>query len=315
MSGLGILCSGQGRQDAAMFEKMWQYPEAEVLMNRIRESGVLPDQAVTWLDNSAADPDLIFRNDLAQPLVCLYQMMTWEVIKHLLPEPDIFAGYSLGELSAYGCAGVFQPEELVRLASVRGRLMTDAATVPQTMAAVIGLKRERLGKICPDFNAKLAIINGGDHFIVGLQSENLDAFLSDCSKSGASKTVHLPVSTASHTSFMQSAAEEFNKILKNTEFHSTSAGILSGTCGEKVFSSEKMVDALTAQIHQPIDWQACMENAVSYGCRVFLEIGPGNSLARMMTDSFPRTEARSVSEFHDIHAVKNWLDTALSRQS
>ena len=69
MSGLGILCSGQGRQDAAMFEKMWQYPEAEVLMNRIRESGVLPDQAVTWLDNSAADPDLIFRNDLAQPLV------------------------------------------------------------------------------------------------------------------------------------------------------------------------------------------------------------------------------------------------------
>ncbi len=315
MPGLAIFCSGQGRQDAAMFEKMRQYPEAQLLMRRIRESGVLPDQAVTWLDNSAADPELIFRNDLAQPLVCLYQMLTWEVIKHLLPEPDIFAGYSLGELTAYGCAGVFQPEELVRLAAVRGRLMTDAATVPQTMAAVIGLKRELLEKICTGFNAKLAIINGSDHFIVGLPSENLDAFLSDCSKSGANKTVHLPVSAASHTSFMRTAAEEFNKILKKTEFHSTSAGILSGTSGEKVFTGEQMLAALTAQIHQTIDWRACMESAVSYGCRVFLEIGPGNSLARMMTESFPRTEARSVSEFHDIYAVKNWLDTALSRQS
>ena len=74
-----------------------------------------------------------------------------------------------------------------------------------------------------------------------------------------------------------------------------------------------MVTALTAQIHQTIDWRACMENAVSYGCRVFLEIGPGSNLARMVLESFPQTEARSVSEFHDIHAVKNWLDTVLSR--
>ena len=288
--------------------------DSSLFTNRIRGAGVLPDNASSWLKNPAADPELIFRNDLAQPLVCLYQMMTWEIIKPLLREPDIFTGYSLGELSAYGCAGVFQPEELVRLAAIRGRVMTDAANVPQTMAAVIGLKRERLEKICSVFKAQIAIINGSDHFIVGLPSENLDTFLSDCNKSGAIKTVHLPVSAASHTSFMQNAAKEFNKILKNTEFHTASTGILAGITGEKVFTGEQMVAALTAQIHMAIDWRACMESAVSYGCRVFLEIGPGNSLARMMTDSFPRTEARSVSEFHDIHAVKTWLDTVLSRQ-
>lgn len=315
MSGLAILCSGQGKQDAAMFERIRQYPEAQSLMMRIREAGVLPDKAVSWLDDPSADPDLVFRNDLAQPLVCLYQMLTWEIIKPVIPVPDIFAGYSLGELSAYGCAGVFRPEELIRIATVRGKLMTDAANVPQTMAAVIGLKRNQMEKVCTGFNAKIAIINGSDHFIVGLLSENLAAFLAECSKSGASKTAHLPVSTASHTSFMQSAAEAFNKILRETEFHPASAGILAGTGGEKVFTKEQMLAALTAQIHQTIDWRACMESAVSYGCRVFLEIGPGNSLSRMVLESFPGTEARSVSEFHDFHAVKNWLDTALSRHT
>jgi len=313
MSGLAILCSGQGKQDAAMFGRIRQYPEARALMRRICKAEVLPDKASAWLANPAVDPDLIFRNDLAQPLVCLYQMLTWEIIKPLLPKPDIFAGYSLGELSTYGCAGVFQPEELIRLAAVRGRLMTEAATAPQTMAAVIGLQRERLEKLCTGFQAQIAIINGSDHCIVGLPFGNLNAFIAECKESGATNTVHLPVNVAAHTSFMQSAAEAFNKILLKMEFNPEPAGILAGTSGAKVFSREQMVAALTAQIHQAIDWRACMESAVSYGCRVFLEIGPGNSLTRMVLESFPGTEARSVSEFHDIHAVKNWLNTALSR--
>lgn len=313
MSGIAILCSGQGKQDPMMFDRILQYPEAGALMMRIRAAGVLPVSACDWLDSRNADPDLIFRNDLAQPLVCLYQILAWEIIRSLIPVPDIYAGYSLGELTAYGCAGVFRPEELVRLAAVRGRLMTDAASVPQTMAAVIGLKMNRMEKICAGYNAKIAIINGADHFIVGLPSGNLDAFLSACVEAGAGKTVHLPVSAASHTSFMSSAAEGFGRVLAKTEFHSASAGILAGTSGEKVFTNEQMVQALTSQIHQTVDWRACMENAVSYGCRIFLEIGPGNSLSRMLTESFPETEARSLSEFHDLYAVKKWLDTALVR--
>ena len=88
MSGLAILCSGQGKQDAAMFGRLQKYPEAQSLMKRIREAGVLPDKAIAWLDNPAAAPDLVFFNEFAQPLICLYQMLTWEIIRHLLPKPD-----------------------------------------------------------------------------------------------------------------------------------------------------------------------------------------------------------------------------------
>jgi len=183
------------------------------------------------------------------------------------------------------------------------------------MAAVIGLQQEPLAKICAGHKAQIAIICGAGHFVVGLPSDNLHAFIAKCEESGAAKTVRLPVSAAAHTSLMQGAAEAFNKILLKTEFLQEPSGILAGTSGEKVFTSEQMVAALTAQMHQTINWRACMEGAVSYGCRVFLEIGPGNSLARMVLAYFPQTEARSVSEFHDIRAVKSWLDAALSRQA
>ena len=315
MSGLAILCSGQGKQDVEMFARILQYPEAKALMMRIREAGVLPAPVAAWLDSPAAVPELVFRNDFAQPLVCLYQMLTWEIIKPLIPEPDIFAGYSLGELSTYACAGIFRSEELIRLAAIRGRLMTAAANIPQTMAAVIGLKRSQVEKISIGFNAEIAIINGADHFIVGLPLEKLGPFLLECSKAGAGKTIHLPVSAASHTSSMQSAATEFNKILLTAGFQAVPSSILAGTSGEKVFSREQMVAALTARRYQTMDWRACMESAVPYGCRVSLEIGPGSSLARMVLASYPGTEARSVSEFHDVYAVKNWIDTALARRN
>jgi len=310
MPGVAVLCSGQGRQDAAMFEPVLRHPEARVLLDRVRASGVLPAAAASFLDRPDADPDLLFRNECAQPLLCLHQMLVWEVVGPLLPTPEIVAGYSLGELSAYGCAGALRPEDVVRLAAVRGRLMSAAAAVPQTMAAVIGLRRERLGEICAGFGAEIAVVNGIDHFVCGLPLERADAFLAACGAAGARRTVRLPVAAASHTSFMKDAADAFAGFLREAEFRNPTAGVLAGVDGGRVFGAERAVAALTEQMRRTVDWRACMESAVSYGCRVFLETGPGRSLAAMIAEAFPGVEARSVSEFGDIRAVALWLKNA-----
>ncbi len=312
MPGLGIICSGQGRQDAAMIERLAAYSEARPLLERIRSSGVLPDRALAWLDRPDAAGDLIFSNPVAQPMVCLYQMLAWEIVGTLLPAPDVFMGYSLGELSAYGCAGIFTPREAVRLAAARGRLMADAATVPQTMVAVIGLSGGQLRDICPEFNAQIAIINGAHHHIVGLPLEKLPSFIEKCGKSGAARTVRLPVDAAAHTAHMRAAAEGFEKALLGAEFNPGGA-VIAGVSGEKVFSRERMISALAGQVHRAIDWRACMESAISCGCRVFLELGPGNSLARMAMSEFNGIEARSLPEFRDLRAAGGWAVAALGR--
>lgn len=306
MAGLAILCSGQGKQDVAMFEWLRSYPEALALETKIRATGILPAEC--------NNPELWFRNDLAQPLICLYQAMVWEVLKPSLPQPDIFAGYSVGELSAYGCAGVFAPEELIQLAVIRGRLMNDAAVTPQTMAAIIGLNVTRIKQLADSFEAYIAIINAADHFVLGVPVARLEALLAAATAAGAVRSIHLPVTVASHTPFMDQAAEAFGKTLQNQPFQQLSGNIPAGINGEKVFTGEQMINALTAQIHQTIDWHACLETAFASGCRIFLELGPGSSLSRMVLDAFPGTESRSASEFHDLYAVKKWFDAASSRQ-
>ena len=50
-----------------------------------------------------------FANAVAQPLVCAAEVATWETLRAALPSPRAVLGYSLGELSAYACAGATSP--------------------------------------------------------------------------------------------------------------------------------------------------------------------------------------------------------------
>ncbi len=306
MGRLVILCSGQGRQEPGMLEALQVYPEARDVFEAVRAAEVLPD--------GIGQPDLWFRNDIAQPLIALYQEMVWAVVKPLLPSPDLFAGYSLGELTVFGISGNLSPAETVRLAAERGKLMSASADIPQTMVAVIGLKRDAVESLCGHFGAHVAIINARDHFIIGLKESDADSFLQEAQKNGAGKTVRLPVSVASHTPFMDKAAEAFGKVLTGVPFVFSGSPALSGVTGEKAFTRDQAVAALTSQIHRTIDWHGCLETACSYGNRIFLELGPGQSLARMTLETFHGVEARSLSEFHDLKAVAKWFEAVSARE-
>ncbi len=114
---LGVLCPGQGDQSPGMFELVSGEPEAQSILALYKRLA----------GGTAEDLHL---NKVAQPLLCAFQLSVWRVLQKDLPEPRAFAGYSLGELSAYGCAGVLAPEELVKLAQHRAAAMDEAYPSP-----------------------------------------------------------------------------------------------------------------------------------------------------------------------------------------
>ncbi len=307
MTQLALICSGQGKQSPEMFDALLAYPAAAALYGELKET--------VFAGGDPHDPGTdIFHNEIAQPALCLYQMMVWAVLRPVLPEVELFAGYSLGELSAYACAGVLTPAQLVKLAGIRGRLMTAAAkNHPQSMAGIIGLSRERIDELCARFSGAVAIINGADHFVCGLPEEKVEECCSAALARGAIRAVPIPVTVASHTFFMDRAAEAFRPELEKVSCAGKFGRVIAGVDGAKVFSRDRMIETLCGQMHRTIDWRAGMESARSYGCRIFLELGPGSALTRMLTETYPDVQARSVSDFHDLNGVPKWL-AAVSRR-
>ncbi len=263
----------------------------------------------------ARDPSLAFENRIAQALICAWQVALWSSLAPRLAAPILFAGYSVGELAAYGCAGSLSMSDTIALAHERAKAM-DAATNAAASAAggdglvaLRGLTRSAVEALCAAHGTEIAIVNGDDHFIVGGQSSALDASMREAIAKGASAQ-RLQVGVASHTSRLASASERFRGVLGNARWNDPAIPVLSGLDGSAVRDASTANTVLARQISTTIRWVDCMDAARERGADVCLELGPCNALARMMRERHPEVEARSVSDFRSLDAVVDWVERA-----
>lgn len=293
---LGLLCSGQGNQHPQMFDLLLDHSTAVTALDEAERACGLDLRALAGSD--------IFANRLAQPLICTYQLMAWIALRENLPTPCVVAGYSVGELAAYGCAGAFDIPQTLELAVARAELM-DAAS-PGGMLAITGAGRQAVLTLCREHALHIAIINGVDHFIVGGQASALDDAAEHGNRLGW-RTRRLNIKVPAHTPLLQSAIGPYAAALRERNFRQPDIPLLAGIDGRVVRGQEAAVHALSTQLANTVNWAACMEGAIEMGARIFLELGPGCALARMLRDAYPGFAARSLTEFRSLQGAIDWV--------
>ena len=304
MIGLGIICPGQGSQYPAMFEKLLDCPAAESALESA--SSVFGCHPVEYLQQLS--PQELFCNQPAQLLIGTLQMATWTAIRDTLPAPNVFAGYSMGELVAYGCSGALSIDETLALMKKRATLMDEVLLQPSGLLAVRGMDRSEIDSLCSSAGAEIAIINGPDHFVVGGPEEALTRYEHSPLANKATKIKRLQVTVPSHTSWLRQASREFERDLQSSSIVAPPDPVLAGVSGSVVRTREQAITALNQQISNPINWMACMQTAVEMGCNVFLELGPGDALSKMLQDLFPDITVRSVEDFRSLKGVATWVE-------
>jgi [acyl-carrier-protein] S-malonyltransferase len=298
MSGrLLILCPGQGSQNDAMFDLARADAPAAAFIEA---------HAPAF---TAAD---MFDNRVAQPLLACATLAMWEALRHRVPAPALAAGYSIGELAAYGVAGAFTGAQAISLAAARARVMDEAglAHPGQTMLAVSGLSIDKAGVIAQAAEADIAIVTGEDSCIVGGARQQMAQVEAEAAKLGARCQV-LPVSVASHTRLMAGAVAPFARELEAAPFGPMLCPVLSGIAASRIQDKGGAVQHLSRQLAQTILWSACMDAAVEAGVTVALELGPGSSLSRMFRTRHPDLPCRSASDFRSLDGIASWLERQL----
>ncbi|MFL6718508.1 MAG: ACP S-malonyltransferase [Burkholderiaceae bacterium] len=301
---LAILCPGQGGQHPGMFDLALSDPAAAAALagwGVERAAGLAP-QALP------ASPEALHDNRVAQPLVVAATLAMWQALRTAVPTPTLVAGYSIGELAAYGVAGMLAPADVVGLAAQRAALM-DACVEPDRphgMLAVSGLAETALQALLPAGALHIAIDTGEASFIVAGLRDALTELEANCEIRGVHAT-RLPVKVASHTPLMQAAARKFRPLLDAATWSESAFPLLSGTSANPVDDRNRALHALTEQIDTRIRWTACMDAITEAGVTVALELGPGAALSRMLRERHAHVEARSASEFRSLAGLLGWL--------
>lgn len=304
---LVILCPGQGAQNPAMYDMARSDPAASRQLDEWFADPALAEPLGAALEGSAR-----FANRVAQPSIVAATLAMWTALGELAPQTSLVAGYSIGELAAYGVAGALDPGDAVSLAVERARLM-DACLADggrQAMVALCGLPKECVDALLNRFGFHAAIITGEDTLVAGgpagLREQLADAAIA----AGGGSTV-LPVEVASHTPLLRGAVAPFAALLERQHWSPFAFPVLSGISAEAVQDSGRAIGDLSRQIAEPIRWKECMDACAEAGATVALELGPGAALSRMLRARHPHIACRSVSEFRSLDGIRTWLGREL----
>ncbi len=307
--GLGIVCSGQGNQNLNMFSSLSAYSNSELLISNLTKQ--LSCQLLPQI--SLSDEEL-FYNHHAQPLITGLSYIQWQLLKERLPVPTAFAGYSLGELSAYACSGACDFETLINLAKKRAELMDIAAQeyLPNTLLAVNGILQEQLLQLCSDFAVYPAIQNSRDNWVIGGLAVNLqNLFRMLSSNFPMFKLTWIKVSLASHTPLLSNASINFAQYLGKQSWHTLVAPIIASVDNQVIYTAKDGILSLSQQISNTIHFSRTIEIMQELGVTVILEIGAGSALTNIINNLNLGLKARSFNNFLSLDGIVKWVNKNL----
>jgi [acyl-carrier-protein] S-malonyltransferase len=300
-----ILCPGQGTQSPEMFDFATADPAGREVIAEF--SDALGNDLLAQAQSGVG----LFDNRFAQPAMVAVARAVWATLAPRVPAPALFAGYSVGEVSSWSCAGAWDSRGSAVVAQTRARLMDAATPSGCGMLAVLGMQSDAVKAVAEaQADLYIAIVNDLDHVVLAGVNASLDAADALLRARGA-QTRRLDVRVPSHTPMLAGAARELAAFLQSNTRPAATATVLRGVDGQRCRRSEDCAPALSRAVSEPIRWVDCMREIVESGVTVVLELGPGRSLSRLCSDACPDLVARSVADFRSPDGVAAWLERQL----
>ncbi|MFC7392518.1 ACP S-malonyltransferase [Scopulibacillus cellulosilyticus] len=285
MGKLAFLFPGQGSQQVGMgkdiIEKFSEaanlfrkadlrldYPLSEIILNG-------PDEKLTLTENT-------------QPAILTVSCAFLQLLQDEGLEPDYTAGHSLGEYSALVASGALSFEDAVFAVRKRGMFMEEAVPAGAgTMAAVLGMKAEKLKAVCDQVTAdgdtvQLANLNSTSQIVISGTKQGVDKASVLAKDSGAKKVVPLNVSGPFHSSLMKPAAEKLEGVLDTIDIHDAKIPLVANVTADLVTNAKDIHKRLIEQLYSPVRWVESVEKLKELGADTYVEVGPGNVLSGLV---------------------------------
>ena len=196
--------------------------------------------------------------------------------------PDFVAGHSLGEYNALFAAEAFDFLTGLRLVRRRGALMAEARG--GAMAAIIGVTSEQVGELLHNFafdRVERANFNSPTQTVISGPADDVEAVSTLFRQAGAA-VIRLKVSAAFHSRMLEPVARQFRQFLDGIEFLDPKIPVVANLSA-RPYDPAAIKDTLAAQITQPVRWTETVRYLMSLGNPTFVEVGPGNVLAGLIS--------------------------------
>ncbi|OUC11806.1 MAG: beta-ketoacyl synthase [Alkalinema sp. CACIAM 70d] len=234
-------------------------------------------------DTIEQSTDQLTQTEIAQPALFVIEYalaqlwMAWGV------EPQAMIGHSISEYVAACLAGVFSLSDALELVSIRGRLMQQ-----QPAGAMLAVSRSAADLqpwltdtlvLAAVNSPTLSVLSGSIDEITALE-KTLTAQAIDCRRLNTSHAFHSPM--------MAGAIDPFLQQLRRTALQSPTKPFISNLTGTWI-TAEQAIDPeyWTQHLQQTVQFSPGITELLKNSAAVFLEVGPGTTLATLARQQAP----------------------------
>ncbi len=240
----------------------------------------------------------------AQPALLTVSTAMYEIIRRAGVRPSAVAGHSLGEYSALVAAEAIGFQDAVRLVRQRGRFMQEAVPLGRGgMLAVLGLEPEKVEEGCRRA-AGLGVIEAANYncpgqVVVAGENAALDGAQPVFKELGARRCIRLQVSAPFHCSLMEPARVKLAAELSRVEIKDPAIPVVANASAGYVRTAQEVREALARQVAAPVLWEQSVRRLLADGCRLFVEVGPGQVLTGLVKKIDRNTRALNFNDQTD----------------
>lgn len=302
---IAFVFSGQGAQYPGMGKDLFDSsPVARDVFERAEH--LMPGMQEICF---AGTKDDLSQTINTQPCLLAVDLAAARVVQSLGVEPEVVAGFSLGELAALAVGGALSDETALELVMRRAQLMDFAAQEhPGMMAAVLGHSAYEIQEYVNSYpNVIIANYNCATQQVISGAIDEVKQLVSEL-KAAKIKVIPLAVSGGFHSPLMAGASEQFGRALEQFQVAKPSLSVYANVTAQPYPDKRDEIKQLLAQqIASSVKWEQTMLAMLESGVTHIIECGAGKVLSGLAKKIVPEYEVYNVETYEDALRVADAL--------
>jgi [acyl-carrier-protein] S-malonyltransferase len=236
--------------------------------------------------------------DVLEPLLTAISLSYAAFLRQQGVHPSFVAGYSAGEVAALYSAGVVGLRDALKIASLRGKILHQAArSLSGKMLAVYRLGAQVVEEIVADLETQgviaVAAWNAPDHTtIVG--DEGVMAKAQREAVLFGAEVAAVDIAGPWHCRLAEHTAKRIGAALSDIRFSFPRVPIYMSSTGTIGCDPDTIRRCLVEHVYKPVRWSTSLNSMVASGVQHFIEVGPGKMLKGFVKRVIPRHDGCNV---------------------